>query len=94
MEDRIIPHSGCLYAVAIESPHVKNMHSTENIALCQSHQWTPYRDNYAKLCKGGFVPSPIHWNQLQAHDSQSSYLTSPENVCNISFHEIVDIETE
>jgi type III protein arginine methyltransferase len=70
LEDRIIPHSACVYFAAVESTTIRNMSRIDRLGR---NVFSPYRDEGAKYCKGGWLPVPIHLDQLADRNLLSVY---------------------
>lgn len=61
IEDCVVPHSASVYISCIESLEMKKTCNVPSL----SDDWSPYRNEYAKECEGGWLPIPIHWNELR-----------------------------
>lgn len=84
IEDRILPHSSKVYATLIESDQIKRMHSIDSIPISN---WSPFRDEYAKGCQGGFSAIPIHWNEFIS-STEVKILSNSENILEIQFFQV------
>ena len=61
--ERVIPYNAEVYATLIECEEIKHLVSLEAISL---HGSTPYRDEAARGCRGGWPLIPVHWREMEA----------------------------
>ncbi len=63
IEERVIPHSANIYGRLIECKELDRMHSVDGVRFAGSG--TPWRNEEASQCSGGWPAIPVHWQRLQ-----------------------------
>ncbi len=84
VEDCVIPHSAMLYATLINCESVKSMRNVSSIPLLAANSVSPYRDEDAPACSGGWTLVPIHWSSYDSKNGRT--LSHATVVCDIPFH--------
>lgn len=81
LANRVVPHSGSVFATLVESNTVQNMGGVNTIPLGGA---TPYRDESAVDCRGGRRLLPIHWREVAARGDGRT-LSNAVEVLNFEF---------
>lgn len=84
VEDCVIPHSALIYATLIHCDSVKSMCNVSSIPLFATNNVSPYRDEDAAACSGGWSLVPIHWSSYKSKNGCA--LSAATVVADIPFH--------
>lgn len=93
IQDKVVPHSGEVYAHLIECPEIAQM---VNVAGLDLQGANPWKSSSVCGCRGGWPLIPLHW-QVYEKNYDGKYLSSadkPTKVLSVDFYTPVDQSNE
>lgn len=80
---RVIPNSGILFVTLVEGSDIRKL---VDIGSLNYGGISPFRNDDAMKCVGGWKPIPVHWSEYEARGCRK--LSSTSQFFNMNFHSI------